>query len=127
MNREEHKNIGTLAGLPVVAKYISEEVGNIENLTTKDLFITTGLILTSSFVSILPDILEPAHHSWHRSILHSKILLSILVGVGIYIWINRERLNLNRILMYFIESFIVGYSSHLLADSTTPRGLPLIK
>ena len=79
-----------------------------------------------AFFGKLPDIIEPAVNPHHRQIFHSKLTFAV-IGYGIYRaykWETKSGL----------ESFIRGilliagcsYLSHLVCDSTTPRGLPLV-
>lgn len=74
----------------------------------------------------LPDIIEPAFHPNHRQFFHSWAVMG-LVGYGIYRtyewqpkneWEKAVRLAL----------FAIGgaYAAHLLMDSKTPKGLPII-
>ncbi|WP_082128424.1 metal-dependent hydrolase [Kosmotoga pacifica] len=70
---------------------------------------------------MLPDLLEPARNPNHRSFFHSWLVLSILLVIAFKIS-KKEHIKAVSLL-----SFITGYKSHLLADMTTPKGLPLIK
>lgn len=69
---------------------------------------------------VLPDWIEPAHHYTHRKFFHSKRLLK---------WLYYSLIPLLILSYFWNDGFwlfftIVGYISHLLADSTTTRGLP---
>ncbi|MCH7614069.1 MAG: metal-dependent hydrolase [Candidatus Marinimicrobia bacterium] len=74
----------------------------------------------------LPDIIEPAFHPNHRQFFHS-LGFAGLVGYGIfrlYEWETEDELE--KILR--IAGMAIGgsYLIHLLCDSTTPKGLPII-
>nr|WP_321352690.1 metal-dependent hydrolase [uncultured Methanoregula sp.] len=83
-----------------------------------------GLWLVGIFLAIsgatIPDLLEPARHWTHRGFFHSRRMLSFTgwlflatAGIGLFLPLS-----------YYISSFLTGYISHLLADSTTKSGLP---
>ncbi|HZW57954.1 MAG TPA: hypothetical protein VFF30_16815 [Nitrososphaerales archaeon] len=70
--------------------------------------------------SILPDILDPPVHWTHRKGAHSRKLLkwmggSILIGTIATIFSP---------LLMIVPGFALGYLSHLIADMSTPAGLP---
>ncbi len=84
--------------------------------------------------SILPDILEPPTSWMHRGVYHSKralksiekifvvtvfigILVPAFVGIFVYVVYIFS-------IFYVISNFFLGYTLHLLADSTTKVGLP---
>lgn len=69
--------------------------------------------------SVLPDVLEPAADYKHRGFFHSKRVLkkmpvSVLIGFIIG-WSTGY---------YHLFFGLLGYSTHLLCDATTPMGLP---
>ena len=76
--------------------------------------------------SIIPDILEPATNSRHRSTCHSKRALNIVVFLfGITAFVTVISLFfLHFSIIYVASCFFLGYVFHLLADSVTPAGLP---
>ena len=75
----------------------------------------------------LPDIIEPAlNNPNHRQFFHSYTFLG-LVGVGLYKTYKWEPENKWQSLSRFVLLVAGGaYATHLLMDSTTPKGLPLI-
>jgi membrane-bound metal-dependent hydrolase YbcI (DUF457 family) len=79
-----------------------------------------GAIFGSIIGSLAPDIIEPAGHYTHRDFFHSKRILKYLV----------IPLLISFPIMFFVPVFdwvffsLIGYEMHLLADSTTPMGLP---
>jgi membrane-bound metal-dependent hydrolase YbcI (DUF457 family) len=78
------------------------------------------------FGSVMPDALEPARTWAHRGLGHSRRamrgaaeLFAVTAGLGLFQMIIPE-LSLS----YLASGFFLGYAVHLLADSTTPAGLP---
>ena len=71
----------------------------------------------------LPDILEPPLHRHHRSFFHSFTTL----GAAAYTF---SRIDANEVLddeqKTLLKAALAAYLSHLLLDSRTPVGLPLI-
>lgn len=87
-----------------------------------------------------PDLLEPAHHPHHRQFAHSFM---VLVGGGASLAgpsrsaqaalggaAQRETEPVMRALLGVAGGMAIalpaGYASHVLADATTPRGIPFI-
>ncbi|MGA9085409.1 MAG: metal-dependent hydrolase [Methanoregula sp.] len=93
--------------------------------TTSEVFLL-GLfaVITGS---IMPDILE-APTSWkHRRIFHSKRALKCMAGafgITAAIGVLPSPFIPHAFLVYGLSCFVLGYLFHLLADSTTKRGLP---
>ena len=69
---------------------------------------------------VLPDIIEPAINPNHRGFYHSYLTMG---GVG-YSVAGKHTEKWSRLSRSVIVSLGVGYISHLVADSTTPKGLP---
>jgi membrane-bound metal-dependent hydrolase YbcI (DUF457 family) len=76
--------------------------------------------------SILPDFLEPSTNWMHRGKYHSKralkfngkiFAITALIGLLSYFFYIFS-------VSYILSNFFLGYTSHLLADSTTTMGLP---
>jgi membrane-bound metal-dependent hydrolase YbcI (DUF457 family) len=88
-------------------------------------------IVAVAIGSVLPDIVEPATSSHHRGFFHSRgvlacTLFAFIVTAAAEIALpylpSPSQFSFSQI--YFISSFLLGYSFHLLADSLTPAGLP---
>lgn len=116
-NRETHAELGILAGAGIylLSKKSQKEIPTQRGVLTSSLI---GLSL-----GILPDLLEPATNPNHRKFCHSgTFLLILLVGAKkIY-----ENPNIKPEVKQALLAGVASYSSHLLADSTTPKGIPLI-
>ncbi|MFZ0004591.1 MAG: metal-dependent hydrolase [Methanoregula sp.] len=77
--------------------------------------------------SILPDILEPATNSKHRGIFHSWGALKCIVcifGISALTDLVLALPESTKVMVFPVSCCALGYSFHLLADSTTRRGLP---
>jgi len=70
---------------------------------------------------LLPDILEPPRHPGHRDLFHSRLAFIGMPIVGAKLMNSG---NLSQSAVTVGEGFSVGYISHLILDSRTPRGLP---
>ncbi|MFP4006371.1 MAG: metal-dependent hydrolase [Candidatus Hadarchaeia archaeon] len=85
-------------------------------------YIFLIMIVFSVLGGILPDILDPPFTKKHRRYAHSKILLvifsTLLLFTVVLIFIKREK-----IILWPIYYFLIGYISHLVLDSFTPAGL----
>jgi membrane-bound metal-dependent hydrolase YbcI (DUF457 family) len=92
--------------------------------------IPTGTILMGFFAvlfgSVMPDVLEPARTWTHRGLGHSRRamkgaaeLFAVTAVLGLF-----QFLNPSLSLCYIVSGFFLGYVVHLLADATTPAGLP---
>jgi hypothetical protein len=87
-----------------------------------DLLVASAIGLAGG---LLADVFEPASDPNHRRFAHSILLaigLASLIGL---IWhdsvFNSEEQRLA------LGGLIVAYLSHLMLDSATPRGIPLIR
>ena len=110
MDRSAHMVIGG-----VVAVLIAYAISGFSFGPTLAVAIFGSLI-----GSLAPDVIEPAGHYTHRDFFHSKKILKYLVAP----------LLISFPVMFFVPIFewvffcLIGYEMHLLADSTTPMGLP---
>ena len=91
------------------------------------IFTTSGGMIGG----VLPDLLDPPISPNHRGFAHS-FSLGILLGFGIekvYNYITNVEFNKNEvwvnIVLLIIMSLLIGYMSHLILDSLTPKGLPV--
>lgn len=85
----------------------------------------SGILLTAAG-AVVPDIIEPAFTGNHRGIFHSRGALRLLSGAFILaalLTVTAPPFT-DRMQVYLASCFLLGYLSHLLADATTPRGLP---
>jgi membrane-bound metal-dependent hydrolase YbcI (DUF457 family) len=72
---------------------------------------------------LAPDVIEPALHPNHRSLFHSVSGGAALVRGAAGAWGSA---NLSDETKSVLVLFVIGYVSHLLADASTPKGLPLL-
>ena len=94
------------------------------------LHLPSGTMLIGFFAalsgSVMPDVLEPARDWTHRGLCHSRRAMRITAYgfaftavIGLFQVIDPELY-----LSYLVSGFFLGYAMHLVADSTTPAGLP---
>ena len=74
----------------------------------------------------LPDLLEPASNPHHRQFFHSVALGSLVATAGIKLYQWEPEDEWEQILRQILLVGCGGYLVHLVADSFTPRGLPLL-
>ncbi len=147
-NARVHRTVGTIVG------------GGVTLLATKELpdegraAAVLGGLLGGYVGGALPDVLEPAIHSWHRSACHSGAAGTALIASlrsatqlkndtlshaaelrakRLALPVNhpdRFLLGLQELLLYVTYGaaigFAAGYTSHLVLDMGTERGIPLI-
>lgn len=75
-----------------------------------------------SLGSLLPDALEPATYPWHRDVAHSVVTL----GAAAYLATQAPRL-VAPAAVPLVLAGLSGLGSHILADSTNPSGVPLLR
>lgn len=91
--------------------------------TTDTALAAVGASTAGSLVgSMLPDILEPATSPNHRGLFHSLLFLGLLGGLLYWLWQRNGRPHVG---LAFAMGLVGGCGSHLVADATTPHGLPL--
>ena len=117
MDTGKHMAIGALLGFGgyLLYKYLQNEPPSL-----------VGTLLSSlggAFAGLLPDLLEPATNPNHRSFFHSVALLLFLAYGNAKVWQN-DNINEDQKLAGCLLS--IAYSSHLIADSTTTKGIPLL-
>ncbi len=128
-NFKEHLKTGAVSGLLVasisnIIKQRNEMKNNPNykfNLGELIINSTTGTIF-GAIGGILPDKIEPAKNPHHRKFFHSKSTLAF-ISYKTYQYNNKE---FPHIIKNSINSFTAGYASHLILDSMTPKGLPVI-
>ncbi len=115
-----------VGGIPIAGSIVSAGVYLDSSHTLNQEPSLKGFLLSlgvGATVGVLPDILEPATSSYHRSFFHSMTFAS-LSGYLIYKALNNEDIdNEVKLIMSVMGS---AYGSHLVLDGLTPRGLPLI-
>lgn len=84
-------------------------------------YTTVGATLGGA-AGVLPDLFEPAINPCHRKIFHS-MTLAFGIGAGI---IKANKSKLPEPAKDAIKTASMGYITHLILDSKTPYGLPII-
>ena len=117
MDSGKHMAVGALVafGGYLLHKHLKQEPPSLE-----------GILLSlagGAFAGLLPDFLEPATNPNHRSLFHSVASVLFLINVNCKVWQDE---NLDEIQKLALSLFSAAYGSHLVADSTTTKGLPLL-
>jgi len=117
MDSGKHMVIGALLGFGgyLSYKYLKSEPPSLVG--------TLMSLLGGAFVGLLPDLLEPANSPNHRSFFHSVALLLLLTYGNFKIWQDEILDEKQKIALSLISA---AYSSHLVADSATAKGLPIL-
>jgi inner membrane protein len=116
-NRAAHAILGGIFGVGAYLAYAKLK-GQDPSVAG---IIETGVV--GAGAAILPDILEPAIDPNHRSFFHSWAALGVLASAAVT-GVRSPKL-LNEVKPAVLAA-AAGYGSHLLADATTPKSLPLI-
>ena len=87
-------------------------------------FLEVGLAAAAgAFVGLIPDLLEPAVHPNHRNFFHSVTTAALQAGWNQATWDNSRITQEHRV---WVTLCSAAYLSHLVLDSGTPKGLPLL-
>lgn len=118
-NAAQHGLIGTATG---VGTYLFMCRRLARKVDFGEMLLCAGLGLITSAV---PDIVEPALHSHHRQFFHSVTAGSVLTGFALNRCSHNNELwdDFTKILAAVA---VTSYLSHLVADLSTPRGLPVL-
>lgn len=121
MNGPAHKAIGAaacVAAFAVIDKQPSQQSAAHHPIL---------VALLGAWGGSLPDKLEPASIGpHHRKFFHSLVSLGA-VGYGVYQAYKWEpQTEWEKLLRVVLIAVGLGYLSHLIADFTTPKGLPII-
>lgn len=110
-----------IAALAVGGTSFVQEL-NEEEITEKP-FVNASI---AALATNLPDLLEPASNPHHRQFFHSVTVGSIVMAAGIKLYQWEPEEEWEKILRQILLVGCGGYLVHLVADSFTPRGLPLL-
>jgi inner membrane protein len=110
------------SGVGVGLTFALQEYNETGELSAKPL--VAGSI--ASILGSLPDLVEPATNPHHRQFFHSYAFAIILGGVTYQIYKWEPESTLQDIIRFLLLVASGAYLIHLLYDSQTPRGLPII-
>ena len=116
--RKEHIIIG--ASTAVVANFVMQLFESEDQKIDPAEVLLAGFL--GAFGGVLPDLIEPAVNPNHRKFFHSY---STILGVG-YSVAGKHTKKCSRFRKRMMVSAGIGYISHLIADSMTPKGLPIV-
>lgn len=112
MNRKEHLVIWTFA----LVGY-----AYLVNLFMKVSLVVWAFTFALGLIgTLMPDSLEPATGMGHRGSFHSTLTLKWVGLIFLVTFLMGFLFHWS----YAVSGFFLGYFIHLLADSTTPAGLP---
>lgn len=121
MNGKHHRLIGAAAGAAfTVTKYLKKkELEPETKIPWGELLLDSGL---GFLLASLPDWLEPARNPNHRKFAHSLVMMG-LVGYSAF---GKHTKNMDEDFKKVIQAFAISFISHLCADSTTKKSIPII-
>jgi len=121
-NCNQHLIIGALAtgGVCLILELCKS---NADPEHQVDLSRVASWAALGTLAAALPDLIEPAHHPRHRGFAHSMATGTAAVYLLQSDWLNRA---CDPVLADMLRPLLVGYLSHLGADSETPMGLPFV-
>ena len=129
-NSKKHATVGGVLGLSLFAINNFIKQYNQKQSDPNYKFDWTELALTSfaggaigAVAGLLPDILEPATSPNHRKIFHSTLTV---IGLGMGLAHVQSTTKFGKEEKQVITTAGICYLSHLVLDSNTPAGLPLL-
>jgi membrane-bound metal-dependent hydrolase YbcI (DUF457 family) len=117
LDSEKHAILGALiAG----GGYLGYKLSKKES---PDLVEAIVSFVGGAIAGVAPDILEPANSPDHRSLCHSHTLLALITQGNRNVWRSENLKESQKVIASLLSA---AYASHLIADGTTPKGLPLL-
>jgi membrane-bound metal-dependent hydrolase YbcI (DUF457 family) len=116
-SKEEHQIFGALVG---ASSYLGYKNARNEPLILGELI---GFALGGGFVASLPDEIEPPTNPKHRKFFHSGSALALAAVAAKAISENPQLTPMQK---HTYLTGIAAYCGHLVQDSTTPAGLPIM-
>ena len=117
MNGKQHLLLGGAIGF---SGYILYRLAEKKPINLMELVLCS---IGGAAAGILPDVLEPATNPNHRSFFHSIAAL-MLLSYGNYKLMQNEEIPED--LKAIVNLMSMAYGGHLIADSITPKRLPLL-
>ena len=122
-NRKKHMEIGFIIAVILFLGYLffrHRKAGKLES----DDYLTALLgSVTCILTSVIPDILEPPYSPHHRAFFHSKTFSILISGLTAS---ESTKKNDNHEMIFLMTAALSGFLCHILLDSATPKGLPLV-
>jgi membrane-bound metal-dependent hydrolase YbcI (DUF457 family) len=117
-SKNTHQNIAAAA---ILSSQLVADVngGNLMAMT----FVNAAI---AAMATNLPDLIEPAINSHHRQFFHSALFGCLVTAAGIKLYQWQPEEEWEDVLRQGLLVVCGAYVIHLLADSFTPRGLPLL-
>lgn len=117
-NGNTHRLIAGLA-LGGISLMIESHEGKVTGRPLMDATI-------AALATNLPDLIEPASNPHHRKFFHSVAFGCLVASAGIKVCQWQPEEDWEKVLRQLLLLGCGGYLIHLIADSFTPRSLPLI-
>lgn len=152
-NAPAHKALGAITGLAATHSYVTPLLRAEEEENGKPTLLLTGLA-AGGLGGRIPDLLDPPVHPNHRGVYHSVLAGCMAIGGAIltvkalkYLYQQSRPTDTRRdhprtgarvadkssglplkqaAVGAFVLALLVAVVSHLVADSGTPDGLPLV-
>lgn len=117
MNFKHHAILGALVagGLYLLCRSSKDEELSLDEAIV--------VVLLGALAGVAADLLEPATNPNHRSICHGGTTLALIL---LLCHRGSKTNKLSDSQKAFIIPILAAYASHLVADSTSPKSLPLI-
>lgn len=117
MDSEKHAILGALiAG----GGYLGYKLSRKESPDFVEAIVS---FVGGAIAGVAPDILEPATGPNHRSLFHSPAMLALIAQGNRNVWRSEDLKESQKMIASLLSA---AYASHLVADGTTPKGLPLL-
>jgi membrane-bound metal-dependent hydrolase YbcI (DUF457 family) len=117
-NAKAHAQIGAVAGA------VTYVVMSHHYERKMDVLEAGFCALIGMASAALPDLIEPALTPNHRGTAHSVVILFLLLAL-IILFCQDEEGKREEFVKMVVASAGAGYLTHLIADSCTPKGLPI--
>ncbi|HJP19405.1 MAG TPA: metal-dependent hydrolase [Nitrospinota bacterium] len=120
MNKNQHRVIGVAVGVTVtlINHKIKKEKYPDTKFPWEELLFNSGV---GFLLATLPDIIEPAFNPHHRKFFHS-LACGGLIQYAAY---GKHTENMDEKIRKRIQISALVYLSHLVADATTTKSIPI--
>lgn len=139
MNYKTHKIGGICAGAVVVSSFVPNSLQSLASFDLKSISVASIIMVGSVIGSSIPDIDKRGSYiskklgvisafasmTGHRKFFHSPLFIIIFSGILNYLALYLDG-SLQSLYYTFVMGLTFGMISHLLVDSMTVSGIPLL-